>query len=85
MIDEASAEGATTPETLRQKDRKSYETLESSALIRGVHRRSKAGSAWDRRNLSGFRTAGVQAIGGLDRPWLAVLSAFRSQNDRSIP
>jgi hypothetical protein len=31
VIDEASAEGATTPETLRQKDRKSYETLESSS------------------------------------------------------
>ncbi len=32
-IDEASAEGATTPETLRQKDRKSYETLESSSQV----------------------------------------------------
>jgi hypothetical protein len=33
VIDKVSAEGATTPETLRQKDRKSYETLESSSRI----------------------------------------------------
>lgn len=85
MIDEASAEGATTPETLRQKDRKSYETLESSGLIRVAHRRSKAGSVRTRRNLSGFRTAGVQAIEGDQRSRFAVLSAFRSPNDRSIP
>ena len=85
MIDKVSAEGATTPETLRQKDRKGYETLESSGLDWVAHRRSKAGPVRTRRNLSGFRTAGVQAIGGLDRPWLAVLSAFRSPNDRSIP
>lgn len=68
MIDKVSAEGATTPETLRQKDRKGYETLESSGQIQGCSPKEQGRSRWDTPKSLRFQDSGGAGHWGLRSP-----------------
>lgn len=58
-----NAEGATAPETLRQKDRFFFQTLKSCWIRHSTHRRSKLGFGYLNESLR-FQTEGAHTVHG---------------------